>query len=75
MPYYKRVGHTPRYVPRVISRTFTSRGTAIVRGRLNELKIPHETLANTIMFKDCYEAYIDKFASMTPFQRFLETVL
>lgn len=73
MPYTKEIGHTPKYFPRQISRSYkTLREAKIV---LHHIDIPCTYLGRTVTFEDSYEAYVLSVEKMTPWQKFLDKTI
>ena len=70
MPYTKEIGHTPRYIPRLVSRTYSTLREA--KSVLHHLDIPHTYVGKTVTFEDSYEAYVLQVEKMTPWQKFLD---
>lgn len=70
MPYTKKIGHTPRYIPRLVSRTYSTLREA--KSVLHHLDIPHTYIGKTVTFEDSYEAYVLSVEKMTPWQKFLD---
>jgi hypothetical protein len=67
MPYTKDIGHSPVYIARYMSRSYTPSKVLYMS---HSIDIPHTHIGNTIMFKDIYEAHIIEVECMTPRQRF-----
>lgn len=70
MPYIKQIGHTPKYFPRLVSRTYNTLREA--KSVLHHLDIPHTYIGKTVTFEDSYEAYVLSVEKMTPWQKFLD---
>jgi hypothetical protein len=70
MPYMKQIGHTPKYFPRQISRSYKT----LHEAKIISKNIPCTYLGRTITFEDSYEAYVLKLEKMTPWQRFVNSI-
>ena len=73
MPYIKQIGHTPKYYPKIVSRTYTTPWQA--KQVLQHLDIPHTYVGKSITFQDSYEAYVLEVEKMSPWQKFLDKTI
>ena len=73
MPYTKEIGHTPRYILGVVSRTYNTPREA--KAVVQHIDIPHAYVGRTITFEDSYEAYVLQVEKMTPWQKLLDKAI
>ena len=55
MPYTKDIGHSPVYIARYISRSYTPSKVVYMSQHCD---IPHEKRGDALIFKDIYEAHM-----------------
>jgi len=79
MPYIKEIGRTPRYVSEVTTKWYPEHMSREISDFLHQVNVPavrtHYKTRFGVTFQDCYEAYVDSVARMTPFQKSIERIM
>ena len=79
MPYTKEIGHSPVYIKRCITRSYTLQKCKAIARHLEAPyriphRIPHTRSGATLTFEDSYEAYILEVEKMSPWQKFIDHI-